>query len=60
MTEAQSSDVLKNPELFMSGQAILGTLIALVIYFGADLPVQPALLRANANAYPATPDDQIP
>jgi len=49
MTESQSSDALKKLVWFMIGMAILGTIIALAMYFAVELPIQQAALHAPAN-----------
>lgn len=50
MTEAQRSDAMKNLVLFIMGLAVLGTIVALVLYFAVDLPaMQAAALHAPAN-----------
>jgi hypothetical protein len=43
MTEAQSSDAMKNLVLFMIKLAILGLVIALAWYYFVELPYQAAL-----------------
>lgn len=48
MSEAQSSDALKNLVIFMIGLAILGTIIAEAHYIAVDLPIQQAALHAPA------------
>jgi hypothetical protein len=51
MTGAQHSDALKNLVLFIVGLAILGTIIALVLYFTVDLPAMQAVaLHVPSNA----------
>ena len=50
MTHAQSSDVMKRLILFIIGIAILGTIIALAVYFFVDLSAQQALLQAPTNS----------
>jgi hypothetical protein len=53
MTGAQQSDVMKNLVLFILGLAILGTIIALALYFVVDLPaMQAAALHAPMNIKP--------
>jgi hypothetical protein len=53
MTEAQHSDALKNLVLFIIGLAILGTIIALALYFAVELPAQQAIaLHPPANPVP--------
>lgn len=49
MTNAQPPDVMKQLVLFVIGIAILGTIIALAMYFGIELPAQQALLHAPIN-----------
>ncbi len=49
MSEAQSSDAMKNLVIFMIGLAIAGTIIALAWYFAMALPVQHAALLPPAN-----------
>ncbi|MHB8163240.1 MAG: hypothetical protein ACYDDV_02705 [Methanoregula sp.] len=49
MSEAQSSDAMKNLVIFMIGLAIAGTVIALAWYFAVVLPVQHAALLPPAN-----------
>jgi hypothetical protein len=51
MTDAQHSDEMKNLVLFIIGLAILGTIIALALYFAVELPaLQAAALHAPSNA----------
>jgi len=45
MAESQQPDALKNLVWFMIGLAILGTIIALVLYYAVELPAQQALLH---------------
>lgn len=53
MTDAQNSDAMKNLLWFITGLAILGILIAVVLYFTHGLPVQPAAgLHPPSNANP--------
>jgi hypothetical protein len=40
MTNAQPPDALKNLVLFIIGIAILGTIIALAMHYGVELPAQ--------------------
>ena len=40
MTEAQSPDAMKKLVMFIIGIAILGTIIALAVYFVVELPAQ--------------------
>jgi len=49
MSEAQSSEAIKNLVIFMIGLAIAGTVIALAWYFAIDLPVQHVALHPPAN-----------
>jgi len=49
MTEAQPSDALKKLVIIIIGMAILGTIIALAMYFAVELPIQQAALHAPAN-----------
>jgi heme/copper-type cytochrome/quinol oxidase subunit 2 len=49
MSEAQQPDALKNLIWFIIGLAILGTVIALAIYFAVELPARQAALTAPAN-----------
>ncbi|MDD1693471.1 MAG: hypothetical protein LUQ71_01985 [Methanoregula sp.] len=49
MSEAQSSDAMKNLVIFMTGLAIAGTIIALAYYFAVALPIQHAALIPPAN-----------
>ncbi len=58
MTDAQPPDVMKKLVLFIIGIAILGTIIALAVYFTVNLPAQQALLHAPMNTgiiYPKFP-----
>ena len=48
MTDTPSSDALKHLIWFMIGLAILGTILALVLYYAVELPAQQALLHAPA------------
>ena len=48
MNDAPSSDALKNLVWFMIGLAILGTILALVLYYAVEQPAQQALLHAPA------------
>lgn len=51
MSEAQSSDAMKNLTIFMIELAVLGAIIALAGYFLVDLPLQQAAaLNAPSNA----------
>jgi len=45
MAESQQPDALKHLILFMIGLAILGTILALVLYYAVELPAQQALLH---------------
>lgn len=49
MSESQQSDALKKLVLFIVALAILGTIIALVLYFGMVLPAQHAGLTVPTN-----------
>jgi hypothetical protein len=49
MTEAQSSDAMKNLVLFMIKLAILGLVIAFAGYYLVDLPLQQAALHPPLN-----------
>lgn len=49
MSEAQSSDALKNLVIFIICLAIAGTVIALAYYFAVALPIQQAALLPPAN-----------
>jgi hypothetical protein len=49
MSESQQSDALKKLVLFIVALAILGTIIALALYFGMVLPAQHAALTAPTN-----------
>ncbi len=58
MTKPQLSDVMKKLVLFIIGIAILGTIIALGVYLGVELPSQQTLLHAPMNSgviYPKGP-----
>jgi hypothetical protein len=59
MTQAPSSDALKNLVLFMACLAALGIILALVIQFMGILPVEPTLATAPLNTYPTPVNDQI-
>jgi len=48
MAESQQPDALKHLILFMIGLAILGTILALVLYYAIELPAQQAMLHAPA------------
>jgi len=48
MAEPHQSDALKKLVWFLVGLAILGTIIALVVYYAVELPAQQALLHAPA------------
>ena len=48
MAESQQSNALKNLVWFMIGLAVLGTILALVLYYAVELPAQQALLHAPA------------
>jgi len=50
MSEATQSDAMKNLVKFMVCLAILGTIIALAIYFGVILP-SPAPVHPPTNLY---------
>ena len=50
MTDVQQSDAMKNLVIFIIALAILGTIIALALYFAVDLPLQQALLHAPMNS----------
>lgn len=53
MTEAHQSDAMKNLVLFIIGLAILGTIIAVALYFAVELPaMQAAALNAPTNVKP--------
>jgi len=49
MTEAQQSDATKKYFMFIIGLAIMGTILALALYFAVELPNQQAALQAPAN-----------
>jgi hypothetical protein len=49
VTGSQQSDAIKDLVLFMIALAILGTLIALAIYFAVELPAREAALNAPVN-----------
>ncbi|MHB8163238.1 MAG: hypothetical protein ACYDDV_02695 [Methanoregula sp.] len=49
MTEAQSSDAMKDLVLFMIKLAILGLVLAFAYYYFVDLPLQQAALQVPAN-----------
>jgi hypothetical protein len=60
MSEAQVSDVMKKLVWFMIGLAILGIIIAFVLYFGTVLPAQQAAaLNAPTNNYCGFPPLQF-
>ena len=48
MAEIQQSDVMKNLVWFIIGLAIIGTILALVLYYAVELPAQQAVLNAPA------------
>jgi hypothetical protein len=48
MTKAAHPDALKNLIIFLVGLAILGTIIALVVYFAVVIPAEQGLLPAPA------------
>jgi len=48
MAESLQSDPLKRLVWFMIGLAILGTILALVLYYSVELPAQQALLHLPA------------
>jgi hypothetical protein len=55
MTEPLQSDALKNLVIFMIALAVLGTILALALYFAVELPLQQAeALQApmNTKCYP--------
>jgi hypothetical protein len=52
MTETQQSDYLKNLVVFLVCLAIVGTLIALALYFGMVIPAQQAALHTPLNQIP--------
>ena len=45
MAEIQQSDVMKNLVWFIIGLAIIGTILALVLYYAVELPAQQAMLH---------------
>lgn len=45
-------DVMKKLVLLITGLAILGAIIGLILYFGIDLPLQQAGLQAPMNFGP--------
>jgi len=49
MTDTLSSDTLKNLVWFLIGLAILGTILALVLYFMGAGPVEQVALHPPAN-----------
>jgi len=49
MTEAQSSDAMKDLVLFMIKLAILGLVLAFAYYYFVDLPLQQVALQVPAN-----------
>jgi len=49
MTEAQSSDAMKDLVLFMIKLAILGLVLAFAFYYFVELPLQQAALHVPAN-----------
>jgi hypothetical protein len=50
MSEAQPSNAMKNLVIFCIALAILGTLLALVMYFAVELPImQQIALHPPAN-----------
>ena len=49
MTNAQPPDMMRKLVLFVIGIAILGTIIAMAVYFAVELPAQQALLHAPMN-----------
>jgi len=51
MTEAQQSDATKKYFMFIIGLAIMGTILALALYFAVELPIQQAALHAPANSW---------
>ena len=48
-TTLSSSDGLRKFVIFVAGLAILGTVVALAIYFGMNLPAHDAVINAPAN-----------
>lgn len=52
MTEAQSSDAMKNLMLFMIKLAILGLVLAFAWYYLIELPLQQAALLPPPNLQP--------
>ena len=46
MAEPHQPDALRNLVWFMIGLAILGTILALVLYYTVKLPAQQAMLHA--------------
>jgi len=48
MAKTPQPDALKQLILFMIGLAVLGTILALVIYYAVELPAQQALLHVPA------------
>jgi len=51
MSEATQSDAMKNLVKFLVCLAILGTILALAIYFGVILPAQQAMVYAPMNIW---------
>ena len=51
MSEATQSDAMKNLVKFLVCLAILGTILALAIYFGVTLPAQKAMVYAPMNIW---------
>jgi len=49
MTDAQSSDAMKDLVLFMITLAILGLVLAFAWYYLVDLPLQQAALHVPTN-----------
>ncbi len=49
MTNTQPPDMIRKLILFIIGIAILGTIIAMAVYFGVELPAQQAMLHAPMN-----------
>jgi len=49
MSEAQQSDVIKNLVKVLICLAIVGMVIALVVYFGVVLPAQQGMVHAPMN-----------
>jgi len=48
MADTPTSDTIRNLVWFMIGLAILGTILALVLYYSVELPAQQALLHLPA------------